>query len=78
MEANYMDEKEIERTLCSRLRGAVGAPSLLAAFSLANSTSDATTLVDLIGNTRYEILEDNSDWNTSPHFMVDIAGGMTP
>jgi hypothetical protein len=73
-----MDEKAIEQWLCDVLRSGRGDSEYLRAVSIANSTSDARTLLDLVGNCPFEVFQDTSDWNTHPELMMDIIGGMTP
>ena len=45
---------------------------------ISESTSDAVTLYDLIGGSKFQILQDTSDWNPAPRLMREIIGGMTP
>jgi hypothetical protein len=68
-----MGEKDIEHRICELLRsGKAGA------IRLANSTSNAHSLGDLLGTAEFDILQDTSAWNSEPRRMTDVIGGMTP
>lgn len=73
-----MDEKALEKALSDRLRLAREDSALLGSIRIANATSDARTLLQLVGDCPFEILQDTSEWNTHPGLMKDIIGGMTP
>ncbi len=73
-----MDEKELEHRLCDGLRSGVASSAALASLAFTNSTSDAKTVADLTGTMPYEVIQDHSEWNPFPQFMVDVIGGMTP
>lgn len=68
-----MAEKELEAALVERLRH-----HELAAIKIVASTSDAKNFQDLCGQLSYNVIVDDSRWNTQPSFMADIIGGMTP
>lgn len=68
-------EKQIENELVRRLQ----KPSSRFSLTIENSSNhNYRNLSDLIGNADIDIIQDDSEWNTHPGFMVDIAGGMTP
>jgi hypothetical protein len=73
-----MDEKAVQNELVNKLRACQDLPDLLSNISLSQSTSNAATLYDLIGDLRFELFPDTSDWNQTPRLMGEIIGGMTP
>lgn len=72
-----MAEKIIEDAICNLLSEAKTNPSLLKEIKITNSTSEAQTLYDLIGDEQIEVLQ-QGDWNNKPTLMPNIIGGMTP
>lgn len=48
------------------------------ALEIKNSSSDARTVADLLGDRVPMVIQDNSIWNPHPKLMVDIIGGMVP
>lgn len=71
-----MTEKDLETRLVEKLRSAT--PCVLQDLSITRSTSDARSLYALLGETPFDLFQDTSDWNPSPTFMIDVAGGITP
>ena len=73
-----MSEDEIIDALCAHLTGNMGNVDQLNRIEISNSTTDAVCIGDLIGTCEFSLFKDNSDWNTHPGFMIDVAGGVRP
>lgn len=73
-----MTEKDLERRLCELLRGGLSTADIPVECAIHNSTSDAKSVLGLIGGRDFELIEDDSRWNLHPKFMVEVIGGMTP
>ena len=71
-------EKDIENHLCSLLREARSRRSLLKAIPLNNATSHVRTLYALVGEVKYEVIQDNTDWNPHRGMLQDLMWGTTP
>jgi hypothetical protein len=69
------EEKELETQLCQKLNGGSSATSKL---RLNRSTSDATTVADLIRDVPFELFKDNSDWNQDKRLLADLCGSTIP
>jgi hypothetical protein len=72
------DEKELEKRLCEKLRCSNGDRSSLKSLVFAETTSQARSVADLVGPCDYDLIEDDSRWNSAPRLMQDVAGGMIP
>jgi hypothetical protein len=73
----FRQEKELEKALVQMLHSASSVDGA-AALSLGESSGDAKSVGDLIGDRSFEIIEDDSSFNPVPKFMTEISGGMTP
>lgn len=75
-----MVEKDLENSLAAILLSGSLNRSALRDLRIARSTSDATSIYDLVGNYEYEILQDTSEFNheSEPKLMIDVAGGIVP
>ncbi len=73
-----MVEKDLENSLAAILRAGHLDRSALRDLRIAPSTSDATSIYDLVKNFEYEIFQDTSDFNPEPKLMIDVAGGIVP
>jgi hypothetical protein len=72
------DEKEMETRLCQAILAGENDRTKLASLTLHRSTSEARSLLDLLGAAPYELIQDHSAWNPYPNLMIDLTGGMTP
>ena len=68
-----MTELDIENFLCRKLR-----MSELRSIRIKHSTSAAQTLLDLIGEGGFEIIQDDSRWNQNRALSVELFGNLTP
>src|SRR5260370_40184228 len=48
------------------------------ALAIANSSSRARSMADLLNGNEGAIFHDTSDWNPHPKLMQDLVGGVTP
>jgi hypothetical protein len=71
-------EKDIRNRLCRLLYAGQAGRSLLRGIPLDNASSHARTLYDLVGEVKYEVIQDNTRWNPRPEMLRDLIGGMIP
>lgn len=73
-----MLEKDLENNLVAILRDAAQNPDILRTLPISSASNDANTVYDLLGEHRFDLFQDTSDWNSEPKLMVDVAGGIMP
>jgi hypothetical protein len=47
-------------------------------LAIANSSSRARNIADLLGGNEVTVFHDTTDWNPHPKLMQDLVGGVTP
>jgi len=73
-----MTEKDLENLLVRELRRGHTDPNVLGRMAITGSTSNASTLYDLVGGREFDLFQEDSDWNPDKRWMVDIGGGIIP
>lgn len=74
----HASEKELENSLVSMINAGRENIALLKKIAFSFSSSSARNLLDLMDDSDYLILQDDSNWNQHKDTLIDVSGGMTP
>ena len=73
-----MAEKDLENHLADRIRTGRQNTTELQNIRISADVLSADNLAELIGNEKFVLFQDTSEWNEYKNLMADVIGGMIP